>query len=66
MDKVSILWVDDEIDLLKPHIIFLRDKGYTVETVNSGYDALDMIKAKQFNILFSWMNRCPDYRALRL
>ncbi len=52
MDKVNILWVDDEIDLLKPHIIFLRDKGYTVETVNSGYDALDMIKAKQFNIVF--------------
>ena len=52
MDKVSILWVDDEIDLLKPHIIFLRDKGYEVETVNSGHDALDILKTKSFSILF--------------
>ena len=52
MDNVSILWVDDEIDLLKPHIIFLRDKGYDVSTVNSGYDALDLIKTKAFNIVF--------------
>jgi hypothetical protein len=32
MDKINILWVDDEIDLLKPHIIFLKDKGYMVQT----------------------------------
>ncbi|MDE5785071.1 MAG: response regulator, partial [Duncaniella sp.] len=38
----KILWADDEIDLLKPHILFLRSKGYDVETVNNGRDALEM------------------------
>jgi DNA-binding response OmpR family regulator len=52
MDKVSILWVDDEVDLLKPHIIFLREKGYEVETVNNGHDALEKIRSRVFSILF--------------
>ncbi|MFI3316338.1 MAG: response regulator [Rikenellaceae bacterium] len=39
---VKILWVDDEIDLLKPHVLFLKGKGYEVETCNNGYDAIDM------------------------
>lgn len=52
MDKVTILWVDDEIDLLKPHIIFLKDKGYDVSTVNNGHDALEIIKSKPFDIVF--------------
>jgi CheY-like chemotaxis protein len=38
----NILWADDEIDLLKPHILFLRNKGYNVTTANNGRDALDM------------------------
>ncbi|MCM1519199.1 MAG: PglZ domain-containing protein [Lachnoclostridium sp.] len=38
-----ILWADDEIDLLKPHILFLRSKGYDVETVNNGRDALELV-----------------------
>ena len=33
MSKERILWADDEIDLLKPHILFLENKGYEVETV---------------------------------
>ncbi|MCK9423369.1 MAG: PglZ domain-containing protein [Bacteroidales bacterium] len=52
MDKVTILWVDDEIDLLKPHIIFLKEKGYDVSTVNNGHDALEIIKSKPFDIVF--------------
>jgi len=52
MDKINILWVDDEIDLLKPHIIFLKEKGYDVSTVNNGHDALDIIKTKPFDIVF--------------
>ena len=52
MDRISILWVDDEIDLLKPHIIFLKEKGYDVSTVNNGHDALDMIRSKRFDIVF--------------
>ena len=40
MNQQKILWADDEIDLLKPHLIFLRNKGYDVVTVNNGADAL--------------------------
>ena len=36
-----ILWADDEIDILKPHIIFLGQKGYTLVTAKSGDEALD-------------------------
>ena len=43
MSKELILWADDEIDLLKPHILFLKNKGYEVETVTNGRDALDAI-----------------------
>ena len=52
MDKIQILWADDEIDLLKPHIIFLSEKGYQVTTVNNGNDALDEIKSNHFDIVF--------------
>ncbi len=52
MDKTTILWVDDEIDLLKPHMIFLREKGYDVNTSNNGHDALEMIRKKDFDIVF--------------
>ena len=46
-----ILWADDEIDLLKPHIMFLNQKGYEVATVNNGSDALDEIAARQFDLV---------------
>ena len=39
--KDKILWADDEIDLLKPYILFLQDKGYEVVPVISGQDAID-------------------------
>ncbi len=41
MDKIKILWADDEIDLLKPQLMFLEKKGYEVITVTNGYDALE-------------------------
>ncbi|MDO9001123.1 MAG: bifunctional response regulator/alkaline phosphatase family protein [Bacteroidota bacterium] len=44
MDKIKILWADDEITLLKPHILFLNDKGYEVITAMSGDEALDIVK----------------------
>ena len=47
----KILWVDDEIDLLKPHIMFLKSKGYEVETCNNGYDAVDMIAATAYDLV---------------
>ncbi|MFN5346670.1 MAG: response regulator, partial [Bacteroidota bacterium] len=52
MDKIKILWADDEIDLLRPHIIFLNEKGYQVETANNGNDALDLISNTNFDIVF--------------
>lgn len=47
----TILWADDEIDLLKPHIIFLKGKGYNVLTVNNGRDALDMIGSTHVDLI---------------
>lgn len=52
MSKVKILWVDDEIDLLKPHIMFLEQKGYDVATSNNGDEALDMVRNTAFDIVF--------------
>lgn len=45
MSDVKILWADDEIDLLKPHLFFLEKKGYEMITVTNGNDALDEIEA---------------------
>ncbi len=52
MDKVRILWVDDEIDLLKPHIIFLEQKGYIVDITNNGAEALEMVANQPYDIVF--------------
>ena len=52
MNKIKILWADDEIDLLKPHIMFLEQKGYDVTTINSGNEALDLLKDNYYDILF--------------
>jgi DNA-binding response OmpR family regulator len=45
------LWADDEIDLLKPHILFLENKGYEVETVTNGRDAIDALSNQIFNLI---------------
>jgi CheY-like chemotaxis protein len=50
--KVKILWADDEIDLLKPHIMFLEQKGYEVHTAISGDEALDLVLSNNFDIVF--------------
>ncbi|MFH1160003.1 MAG: response regulator [bacterium] len=52
MEKITILWVDDEVDLLKPHIFFLREKGYEVHTANNGQDALELLPDHNFDIIF--------------
>ncbi|MGB5700026.1 response regulator, partial [Muriicola sp.] len=52
MNKITILWVDDEIDMLKPHILFLEDKKYTVVTCKSGQEALEEIEKNRFDIVF--------------
>jgi CheY-like chemotaxis protein len=50
--KYKILWADDEIDLLKPHILFLNNKGYDVVPVLSGADALEQIDHDTFDAVF--------------
>ena len=52
MDKIKILWVDDEIDMLKPHIIFLEKKNYEVTTCNNGRDAVDIFAENNFDVVF--------------
>lgn len=52
MKQIHILWADDEIDLLRPHIIFLESKGYSVTAVNSGQDAIDACNENNFEVVF--------------
>src|SRR5476651_947612 len=52
MQDTTILWADDEIDLLKPHILFLNEKGYKVTTVTNGSDAVDSFKNNYFDLVF--------------
>jgi len=49
---IKILWADDEIDLLKPHIIYLEGKGYDLTSAKSGDEALDILEVKKFDIIF--------------
>lgn len=50
--QVSILWVDDEIDFLKAHVIFLEQKGYKVSTASNGNDAVELVRTNQFDLVF--------------
>ncbi|MGY6559707.1 MAG: T9SS response regulator signal transducer PorX [Nitritalea sp.] len=52
MQNYKILWADDEIDLLKPHILFLSQKGYQITTVNSGVDAIEKVEEEEFDLVF--------------
>lgn len=46
-----LLWIDDEIDLLKGHIIFLEKKGYEVSTVTNGYDAIEKCQTEDYDLI---------------
>jgi DNA-binding response OmpR family regulator len=48
----KILWVDDEIDLLRPHLRLLEQKGYQVDTAANGEDAIDLVKNKVYDLVF--------------
>ncbi len=52
MKQTTILWVDDEIDLLKPHILFLQDKGYQMITATNGFDGIEMLKKHDVDLVF--------------
>lgn len=52
MSEIKILWADDEIDMLKPQILFLNKKGYEVTTVTNGHDALESLEEDSFDVIF--------------
>jgi CheY-like chemotaxis protein len=51
MTNGLLLWVDDEIELLKAHLLFLEKKGYEVTTVTNGSDAIDLCQEKNFDLV---------------
>ena len=52
MDMVKILWADDEIELLKPHILFLEERSYSVTAVKSGDEAIEKVEEFHFDVVF--------------
>ena len=52
MQRYNILWADDEIDLLKPHILFLKDRGYDTTPVTSGADAIEEVEKAYYDLVF--------------
>jgi CheY-like chemotaxis protein len=52
MRKIKLLWADDEIDLLKPHVMLLEQKGYHVDTALSGADAIDLVAKTHYDVVF--------------
>ena len=51
MSNGMLLWVDDEIELLRAHIIFLEKKGYEVVTVSNGADAIEQCRQRTFDLI---------------
>ncbi len=52
MNAIKILWVDDEIDLLKPHLLFLEKKNYNVSTCNNGAEAIEKVDEDNYDVIF--------------
>ncbi len=50
--KANILWIDDEIDLLKAHVLYLKEKGYDLDTVTNGQDALEKVEDNMYDLIF--------------
>jgi DNA-binding response OmpR family regulator len=52
MRKIRILWTDDEVEALKPHIFFLTEKGYDIDTCSNGNDSIDLVRQNQYDLIF--------------
>ena len=52
MKNYKILWIDDEIEMLRSHIIFLKEKGYDVTTFTNGKDAIAELKESEYDLIF--------------
>ena len=48
----KILWVDDEINQLKPHILFLEEKGYVVSTLNNDHELFHVSLTQRYHFHF--------------
>ena len=48
----TILWADDEMELLKPYVIYLKEKGYEVLSATNGQDAIDIFRNEVVDIVF--------------
>jgi DNA-binding response OmpR family regulator len=52
MRKIKILWTDDEVEALKPHILFLEERGYEIDTCSNGNDTIDLVKQNPYDLIF--------------
>ena len=52
MRTIRILWTDDEVEVLKPHIFFLREKGYEIDTCSNGNDTIDLVRQNRYDLIF--------------
>jgi DNA-binding response OmpR family regulator len=52
MRKIRILWTDDEVEALKPHILFLEGKGYEIDTCSNGNDTIDLVRQNSYDLIF--------------
>jgi CheY-like chemotaxis protein len=52
MRKIKILWTDDEVEALRPHILFLEEKGYNIDTCSNGTDTIDLVKLNRYDLIF--------------
>jgi len=52
MRKIRILWTDDEIEVLRPHILFLQEKGYLIDTCSNGNDTVDLVRQNSYDLIF--------------
>ena len=52
MRKIKILWTDDEVEALKPHVFFLQEKGYEIDTCSNGNDTIDLVKQNRYDLIF--------------
>jgi CheY-like chemotaxis protein len=52
MRKIRILWTDDEVEALKPHIFFLEDKGYEIDTCSNGNDTVELVRQNTYDLIF--------------
>jgi len=51
-EGIKILWIDDEVDLLQVHIMYLEEKGHTVTTATNAIDAFEILREEQYDIIF--------------